>query len=284
MQLGFLHFEVSDIPAWTTFLTAVLGLVQTDTGRFRMDGHAYRIVLTEGPADDLAALGWEVDDATFDAVHARLIQNSVACTLADGSERLARRRLTFLDPAGIPIEVVTELTLAEAPFQSPVVPGGFVADALGLGHVVLGTRSKQESVDFYTHIFGIRLSDHIQCEIHGYPVDISFFHVNPRHHSVAFGGPQRKRLHHFMLEVQGVDEVGRAYDRTIRSGARIIQTLGRHPNDRMLRFYARTPSQFEFELGWGGRQIDDDTWTPTTYDHISEWGHHPPQLAFARTR
>jgi hypothetical protein len=57
-----------------------------------------------------------------------------------------------------------------------------------------------------------------------------------------------------------------------------MQTLGRHPNDRMFSFYARTPSGFQFELGWGGRQVDDATWTPTTYDHISEWGHHPPEF------
>ena len=55
-----------------------------------------------------------------------------------------------------------------------------------------------------------------------------------------------------------------------------MQTLGRHPNDGMCSFYAKTPSGFQFELGWGGREVDDATWAPTTYDHISEWGHHPP--------
>jgi hypothetical protein len=24
--------------------------------------------------------------------------------------------------------------------------------------------------------------------------------------------------------------------------------------------------------------VDDATWKPTTYDHISEWGHHPPEM------
>ena len=31
-----------------------------------------------------------------------------------------------------------------------------------------------------------------------------------------------------------------------------------------------------------GRQIDEDSWTPTTYDRISEWGHHPPQVVSSR--
>ena len=79
-----------------------------------------------------------------------------------------------------------------------------------------------------------------------------------------------------------MDDVGLCYDRTIRGGHRIMQTLGRHPNDRMFSFYAHTPSGFQFEYGWGGREIDPQTWQSTTYDCISEWGHHPPQIAFRR--
>jgi hypothetical protein len=82
-----------------------------------------------------------------------------------------------------------------------------------------------------------------------------------------------------MFEVKSVDDVGLALDRTWRSGLRIMQTLGRHPNDRMLSFYAKTPSGFQFEYGWGGREIDDANWDATkSYDHISEWGHQPPQF------
>jgi len=78
--------------------------------------------------------------------------------------------------------------------------------------------------------------------------------------------------------------VGRCYDRTIKARLPIMQTLGRHPNDRMLSFYAMTPSKFQFEFGWGARTVDENSWEPTTYDHISEWGHHPPQVVFARPK
>jgi hypothetical protein len=50
----------------------------------------------------------------------------------------------------------------------------------------------------------------------------------------------------------------------------------------MFSFYAKTPSGFQFELGWGGREVDDATWEPTTYDRISEWGHHPPEALAPR--
>jgi hypothetical protein len=70
-----------------------------------------------------------------------------------------------------------------------------------------------------------------------------------------------------------MDDVGMAYDRAQEAGVQIEQSLGRHPNERMFSFYAQTPSGFQFEYGWGGREVDDATWTPTTNDRISEWGH-----------
>src|SRR5262249_14267347 len=103
-----------------------------------------------------------------------------------------------------------------------------------------------------------------------------FLHTNRRHHSVAFGERQGKDVHHFMLEVGSMDDVGLAFDRALRAGVRIMHTLGRHPNDGMFSFYARTPSGFQIEVGWGGREVDDATWKPAVYDHVSVWGHHPP--------
>jgi hypothetical protein len=81
-----------------------------------------------------------------------------------------------------------------------------------------------------------------------------------------------------MLEARSMDDVGLAFDRTLKDGLKIMHTLGRHPNDRMFSFYAKTPSGFQFEFGWGGREVDDATWVPGEYHQISEWGHHPPQF------
>ncbi|MCP4922097.1 MAG: hypothetical protein GY913_34790 [Proteobacteria bacterium] len=269
MQLGYLVFEVKDVARWTQFFTDVLGMEDVGDGRFRMDGHAWRFQIQPGERNDLACVGWEMaslDDCPGED--------------ADPAERGVQSLRRAVDPGGVPVESYTGPELSSTPFSSALVPGGFVADELGLGHLVVTSKDKAESRAFYEGV-GAKLSDHIRCEIHGYPVDVSFFHVNPRHHSVAFGGPQRSRLHHFMVEAHEIDAVGAALDRTLKAGLQVMQTLGRHPNDRMLSFYAKTPGGFQFEFGWGGRLVDDATWEPTTYDRISEWGHLDPQLAFA---
>ena len=287
-QLGYLAFEVSEIDAWTRFAEGVLGLgvTPTPTGlELRMDGHARRFFLTEGPADDLLALGWAfADDAALGALVDRLEAAGCEVVEGDAAARGVARLVRFLDPAGNPNEAFHGPELAPTPFTSPLVRSGFLADELGLGHVVVRAADKTESFRFYTDVVGFRLSDHIVCEVFGYPVDMSFLHTNPRHHTLALGEGLPKRLHHFMLEVGAMDDVGLGYDRAIRAGVTICNTLGRHPNDRMFSFYAETPSGFQFELGWGGRLVDDATWSPTTYDHISEWGHHPPALLRPRRK
>ena len=286
-QLGYLVFEVSDLAAWDRFATQVLGLAivdRKDDGGFslRMDGHQRRFFIEPGKADDLSVLGWEVDDeAALSAVVDRLRHAGVDVVEGTAKEAIARgvhKLFKYRDPGGIPSEVVCGAARSTEPFRSPVVRSGFVADALGLGHAVISAKSQAENQKFYCDVLGFRLSDHIRCDIHGYKVDIAFLHANRRHHSIAFGDAQKKHIHHFMLEVKSMDDVGLAFDRALAGGVRIMQTLGRHPNDRMFSFYAKTPSGFQFELGWGGREIDDATWEPTSYDHISEWGHHPPQL------
>lgn len=279
MQLGYLGFEVSDLAAWRHLLGPTLGLVAVEGDRWRNDRHAWRIQLTEGPADDLAFLGWEFEEDELDATVARLREAGHDVTEADPSVRDVSRRFTLVDPAGVPTELYCGPALA-GDFRSEVTRSGFVADEQGLGHLVLTARSKEASVAFYTALMGFKLSDHIVCEIYGHPVDLSFFHANARHHSLALGGPQRKRLHHFMVQTRAMDDVGLCYDRCIRSGVPIMQTLGRHPNDRMFSFYAKTPSKFQFEFGWGAREVDDSDWQVETYDCVSEWGHHAPQIAF----
>jgi 2,3-dihydroxybiphenyl 1,2-dioxygenase len=290
-QLGYLAFEVSDLTAWRAFAVRILGL---EVGRewadgafaLRMDRRAARLFITPGPANDLVCLGWETASlADLDTVVARLRAAGVAVREASEEHRASRgvqRLFAFEDPAGNPCEIYFGPSFAETPFVPRMVQGGFIGEEQGIGHAVIRANTKEESTRFYCDVLGLRLSDSVVCEYHGHSVDLSFFHANARHHSVAFGDKQRKRIQHFMLEVKEMDDVGLAFDRALRDGIRIMHTLGKHPNDGMFSFYARTPSGFQFELGWGGKQVDDATWKPATYDRISEWGHHPMEVLLAR--
>ncbi len=278
-QLGYLVFDVSDLDAWARFAADVLGFGVTADAHglaLRMDERLVRIRVQSGDADDLAAAGWQVD--RLEPAIAALERAGVPWTAGPNpAARGVEAYVSFRDPAGVPGELFVGPKTAGG-FDSPLV-SGFVAGDLGLGHIAITAPNKQASFRFYTDVLGLRHSDDITCTIWGHPVDMAFLHTNGRHHSLAFGGPQPKHLHHFLVEAKTLDDVGAALDRTLKARHGLIHALGRHPNDQMTSFYAKTPSGFAFEFGMGGRIIEDsDAWQPTVYDRISDWGHQPPQL------
>ncbi len=285
-QLGYLGLEVSDFPRWEKFAVDVLGLQPARRGddgslALRLDQNEQRIVLHPGPADDLVYLGFEVaNDAELEALGSRLVAAGFGVT--EGKpETAAKRRVTRLleltDPTGIPVELYVGAALAKEPFASARVTSGFVAGEEGLGHAVICAKDPAASERFYSELLGMRLSDTVKLALNPqFTLQIRFLHANPRHHSIAFASvPMPKRLHHFMLEVQSQDDVGRAHDRCLEAGISFAMDLGKHPNDGMYSFYAKTPSGFAVEFGHGGVKVDDTTWTVRTYDHVSVWGHKP---------
>jgi 2,3-dihydroxybiphenyl 1,2-dioxygenase len=293
--LGYVGFEVSDIEAWTRFAVDLLGLqaVARPDGAvdLRMDAYATRIRLIPGPADDIAYAGWEVrDDDALRALAERLASVGVTCAQAtreEAADRHVEDFIRFTDPEGLVCEAFFgPLQRTNQPFVSPLGVR-FKTGSQGLGHIVLSAKDGKAQERWWRDVMGFRLSDYIHTEVvKGRPISITFLRCNGRHHSLALAQiPIPKRLQHFMIEAQSIDDVGRALYRCQEAGSHISLTLGRHSNDDMLSFYPMTPSGFDIEYGWGGLEVDDQTWHVLTHDKNSAWGHRfqrpprPPESA-----
>jgi 2,3-dihydroxybiphenyl 1,2-dioxygenase len=280
LQLGYVGLSVSDPDAFATFAERVLGMVsvpvQGASRALRMDERSHRIRVHQGERNDLAYLGWQVsDDKTLNEIVASLGLPTTELAADWAHSRGARRVVAFVDPAGVPGELfVVDETLHPDPFLSPKIKGGFVTGGQGLGHAAIRSDVRGASERFYGELLGLKLSDRITCRAGDMDVDIAFMRTNARHHSVALAGTITPRMHHMMLQVATLDDLGRTYDRAVRARVNAT-TLGRHPNDRMVSFYVRTPAGFQVEIGWGGLEVEDTTWSPTTYDRVALWGHMP---------
>jgi biphenyl-2,3-diol 1,2-dioxygenase len=282
--LGYVGLEVADLGTWRSYATSFLGFMNASQSnaelRLRADVRAWRISVSQGKADDLAFAGFEVRDAASlanvcDSLKAAGFEAILAGPLAE------RRGVTGLatveDPNGIQVEIYFGAAESfDTPMVSPVGVRGFLMGDQGLGHIVLHVRDVNATKRFYMDGLGFRLSDMIDMEMWpGVPVELTFLHCNARHHTLALvPASMPKRLNHFMLQVDSMDDVGLAHDRAGRLGVRISDTLGRHTNDHMFSFYADTPSGFQVEFGWGGRTIDE-YWTVVRHKAQSIWGHKP---------
>ena len=290
-ELGYLGLDVSNLAAWRQFAEQILGLGVGEPRAdgslpLRMDSHSHRFLLQEGSADDVAYIGWQVaGPAELASLRKHLAAAGVAITDGTAAEAAARGvagLIHFRDPQGLRIEVFHGPQAGTAGWRSEKMASGYQTDGLGMGHVLMNVANHAETERFWRDILGFRLSDTVVADFLGNDLRATFLHVNPRHHSLAFaelpGYP--KRLQHFMLEVNSLDDVGLTLDRCHAQGVPIALSLGRHPNDRMVSFYGVTPSGFLFEVGWGARTVDDDSsWEIKTYRGVSEWGHRPPPAA-----
>lgn len=287
MSLGYLVFEVSKPAAWRDFATTHLGCqVAGGAGgeacALRIDDKAYRLLLRQGKADDLAVLGWAMRDETaLQALAARLKVAGVpveAFSTDDLAARQVSAGLRFRDPVGLMSEAVVGHPDAATRFASAAMPGGFVTGEFGLGHAVLATGRKSAAMeDFYMRVVGLSLTERIDTKIGPIKVDGAFLHCNRRHHSLALIAiPSRKRLLHFMLQAAQLRDVGVALTRARAAGIRPSLDLGQHPDpDGTVSFYAPTPSGFDFEIGAGSGAIEPTTHQTDVKHVTSDWGHKP---------
>ncbi len=285
-SLGYIGIATRQIDAWATFATHLLGMQMADArdGGFslRTDERAGRLFVERGERDGVNAMGWQVVNGDVLVQVATRLSNAGHPVRPGTRGEAEQRRVADLiiahDPAGNRLEFFHGAAAGAGAFVPGRALSGFRTGPLGLGHVVLTVRSLDAVLPFYTDLLGFRLSDYALR-----PFKAFFFHLNSRHHSFAAIETGVDGFHHLMVELDSLDDVGQAYDLAQLEEGRVGVTLGRHTNDFMTSFYARSPSDFMIEVGWGGRSIDPATWQPFECDYgPSLWGHERSWLDDAK--
>lgn len=275
--LGYMGVGSANLSDWTDFATNWLGMQMVERGNtaraFRMDDRKQRLVIDRSLAENERYFGFEVADApALRALADRLDRAGVAVqqeSAALASQRCVTDLISFHDPAGNRLEAFHGPAVADTPFRPGRAISGFRTGALGMGHVVFHVKNIDDLLGFYKDLLGFGISDYISRPFRAY-----FLHVNPRHHSVALIETGKQDLHHLMVELFMLDDVGQGYDIALGEPERIATTLGRHPNDAVISYYLRSPSGFMLEYGWGGREVTPGKWTPSEVTvGPSLWGH-----------
>ncbi len=291
MQLkssGYIGIASPNYKVWEELGPSVFGfgLAQTDSEDsvfLRLDDRHHRIAVHRGDHDCLSYLGWEVagerevDTAAEELLAAGL--PAVEGTAEECSTRRVERFVHTVDPAGYRHEIYFGHQEKYRSFQSAWPQHqGFMTGDVGYGHVVLMVPDAAAMRTFLMDILGFRLTDMTT----GPMGQACFYRLNRRHHSLAVGEvPGTRALHHVMVQVLDVDDLGVAADKVAEridtvGDLKMNMTLGRHSTDRMLSFYVNTPTGFAIEYGWGAVDIDEENWNTTRSEFPAEvWGHTP---------
>jgi 2,3-dihydroxybiphenyl 1,2-dioxygenase len=265
-ELGYLKLGVKDLSRWKAFAGEVLGVEVADGSRpdrayLRMDYWHHRVVLEENALDDLMVLGLRVaGQDEFCEIAKRLEGAGVPLRMGSFEEAFERHVLEVMmleDPSGYAIEIFHgPKVLADKPFYpGRRMHGPFKTGTGGLGHAMIRETVGYEKTYAFYKLLGMRGGVEYRIPVPGLnrPADLVFLHCNDRDHTLAFGGPGKKRINHLMFEVEDFNDVGLAYETVRKAGIPVGIQPGRHSNDQMYSFYFMNPSGFMSEIGWGAR-------------------------------
>lgn len=278
-SLAYAGFTTSETEAWTSFGPEVLGaqMVEHPEGAvaLRFDDRAARLMLHPAEVNDLAYIGWDCGSSAGVAAAAQRVEAAGLKTTDEPhltDVRNVAQCVSFADPFGNRHELTHGLAGAGPFTPGRPLQGCFLTGQGGLGHLVMMVPDLDAGMAFYTDTLGFLVSDHIEDGL-----SLRFLHCNARHHTVALAAvPGMVGVHHLMLELTHLDDVGTALDIVNERQIPLAMTMGRHTNDLMTSFYVRTPSGFEIEYGTGGVLIDDADWEIQTHNAQSLWGHKSP--------
>jgi 2,3-dihydroxybiphenyl 1,2-dioxygenase len=295
LETAYIGIDCTQPAAVATYLQDVVGLMPGEpregtASTWRADRKGMRLWLQSAERDDAACIGFAASNVdVYQRAVARLQKADVGCTPLTAAQKTLRGvkdGVSMNTPWGVPLELVHGQADANTPFASASYPDGLVTKGQGFGHFVfiVGTAEDYEaSRRFAIDGLGLKLTDWLRMPIGGEAeMHVSFFHCNPRHHSLAIGFVPMpavpKRLHHINFEVTQVAAVGMAYERALRASTPLANTLGQHANDGMVSFYSLSPGGWAVEIGATGRIVTEDWADVREYDRISDWGHQPPDV------
>lgn len=288
-RLGYVVVESRRLTDWNRFGADAIGLhvdeLTRDALRFRLDDRECRFLVERGPAEDVTAAGWEIDDhETFDVVLARVTAAGLPVTEGTPEEAALRgveRLWRFPGPKGITTEVFTRARTTAAPLRMQNT--AFVTGRSGMGHLAITTTRPEQLHTYWNNLLDLRLSDRIVERIGPAKLTIRFLRSGERHHSIALANvaglpidPVRTSVQHVNIEIATLEDLLASFHRVTDLGFAMAWSVGQHTNDRELSYYCVTPSGFELEVGWNPVVVTPEreaTWEPTTYEGISIWGH-----------
>lgn len=275
-ELAYIVIDEGDVEAWSGFGTQLLGFeVQRHRSvlTMKMDLSPPRYFVLERKSNSsYPTLGWLTADAdTLDVIGTRLKDFAISSSpLADVDLRFrqAAGGLRFVCHNGISHEIVYGRGDG-APYQPTSDVTGFVTGEGGMGHTAWLIPDIAAMDRLMLGALGMTLREEISApNVQGH-----FYGCNPRHHSLAAFGNRELHLEHVMVEMNELDDVGRAMDRCDALGYKLLQPLGRHRTDHMVSFYVETPSGFGMEIGFDGVLCGDDWIEQREHRRRRAWGH-----------
>ena len=261
-DIRYVRLGTPDVEAAARYASAVLGL--EEAGRadgaiyFRSDQRDHTLAYFTGDPGDHVA-GFDVaSSAALDTAAAEIQAQRLPVRRGTRAECALRRCDDFIrfdDPSGNGIELV----VGGHDTHSTYVPAR-AAGITGFSHIGLRTTDAARDEAFWTRVCNARVSDRIGAA--------PLLRIDQIHHKIALFPSKYAGVQHINHQVEGIDDIMRAYYFLRENNVRIVFGPGRHPTSSAIFLYFEGPDAMVYEYSTGVRSITDEA------------GHQPRQFPF----
>src|SRR6266567_6773709 len=277
--LGYVALTVPEIDRSLDFYRRIAHLKVSERGTKKafltggINHHWLRLEETGKPS--LSRLGFEVRDrAALDEIANRLDAGGIPWKAANdlAGDRVSDA-IRFTDPDGFEIELFTDMVSLPVPMDTFLKMDRVL-------HSVWLASDPTESGRFYRDVLGFKESDWIERAM------VFMRAGNRYHHSIGIARDTARlgRMDHFCILVEDLDDVMRARNVALRSGAKLRQDVVRHAASGSVSTYIIDPMiDIAVEFCTNHRQIDDESYRarilPAQASTLDLWQQLPEDFA-----
>ncbi|WP_077048610.1 VOC family protein [Pseudomonas sp. KK4] len=303
-MIRFLHhvgLSVPDLEVGRAFYEA-FGLEARVSGEhlvLRCKGRGQdQVRLMPGSPKTLSYVAYGTDAAGMKQVRKSLKSHNVA--LEDAPFDIDSQGIWFRDPSNDWVHVCEGVAAPSAPRPTPEVnthgryrrigqracdlkSSSRVASPLRLGHLIKFSPDVDKSIQFYTQVLGMKVSDRA-----GDILGFLRFGCGGDHHALGLAKSSHSGLHHLSFEVMDIDEIEMGAQSLVAKGYTSAFGLGRHVGGSNYFHYIRDPWNSLVEYFWDIDVIpeDDSDWVPLNaagpHELAAVWSVGPPKEDFAQ--
>lgn len=245
-RLGYVVMGVPDVRESASFYTRVGQMTlhdQSERTAFLGGGYDHHwLRLEQQEQRGLVRVGFQLaNDESLGAVADRLGERGIRHEeFGDLDGDKIDRGIRFTDPDGVQVDVYTDM------LSRGVKPTQDIVHMDTMLHAVWFSKDPVQAHDFYADVLGFRASDWIKRNA------VFMRSGNNYHHSLGIfrSSPERSAtMDHFCILVDSIDDVMRARNVALRSGAKLQKDVLRHAASGSISVYVADPMagiSFEF--------------------------------------
>lgn len=284
LDIRYVRLGTRNIEESCRYAREILGLewVREEQGAhyFKSDSRDHTLVYFEADSDDHAT-GFELADADGLEAAATALQEAGHMVWSGSREeceaRYVKDLVHFIDPSGNHIELVIRPHHSGRRYFPPRDAG-----ITGFSHIGLRSSNPARDEIFWTGVMGAQVSDRIGSS--------PLLRIDEVHHKIALFPSAHAGIQHVNHQVEGIDDLMRAYYMLREKGVRIVFGPGRHPTSGAMFLYFSGPDGMTYEYSSGVRVFTEQelrTVQPRqfSFDEPSSfcmWGSRPDIPEFAK--